>query len=136
MNDQDFLNQFEVCSLPKEHFKHRGHLRIAWLYLDKYPYPEAVRAVRTGIMKYAASLGAAQIFHETVTLTWIQLVAAARHKKDTSSFDDFMAENPELANSKLIYEYYSPELLQTETAKNAWQPPDLQKLPVDIDQFR
>lgn len=136
MNDQDFLQQFEACSLPKELFKHRGHLRVTWLYLEKYAYPEAVDAVRDGIKKYAASLGAAQIFHETMTLAWIKLVAAARHQKDASSFEDFMAAHPELANSKLIHEYYSLELLQTDAARNAWLTPDLQPLPVDTDQSR
>jgi len=33
-----------------------------------------------------------------------------------------------LANSRLVFEYYTPELLQSEEAKRKWVEPDLRKI--------
>lgn len=128
MRDEAFLDQFEQCTLPKEYFKHRGHLRIAWLYLNRYSFPEACDHIRSGIKRYAASLGASQIYHETVTMTWARLVSNAMKIKNTDTFTDFEAAHPQLFNSKLIYEYYSTSLLESDAAKQEWIAPDLKSL--------
>lgn len=135
MNDQEFLWQFERCVLPKEQFKHDGHLRVAWLYLNKYAINTAVLCIRQGIRRYATSLNALQIYHETMTLTWIALVADAMHKGNADTFDAFIDIHTELKNSKLINDYYSPQRLQNVAAKTGWLAPDLRHLPVDIGQF-
>lgn len=128
MRDEAFLNQFEQCTLPKEYFKHKGHLRIAWLYLGKYSFPEACDHIRSGIKRYAASLGASQIYHETMTMAWVRLVFNAMQTQRAETFADFEAANPQLFNSKLIHEYYSASLLQSDAAKQAWIEPDLKSL--------
>lgn len=35
MNDQEFLEGFERCSIPREKWSHEAHLRMAWLYLTR-----------------------------------------------------------------------------------------------------
>lgn len=128
MRDESFLNQFEECTLPKEHFKHRGHVRIAWLYLNRFPFDEACDHIRNGIQRYAASLGASQIYHETMTMAWARLVFNAMQAKNAHTFDDFAAAHPSLFNSQLIHEYYSAPLLQSDAAKQQWIEPDLKSL--------
>ena len=39
--DDAFLDAFENCSLPESEFDHRGHLRLGWLYLERYSLEEA-----------------------------------------------------------------------------------------------
>jgi hypothetical protein len=49
MTDDAFLSAFEACTLDPQHFNHRGHVRLAWLYLQRYPFDEAVtRATHLG----------------------------------------------------------------------------------------
>ena len=125
MQDHAFLQQFENCTLPKENFKHKGHLRIAWIYLCHHPFPLALEHIAAGIKKYAASLGASQIYHETMTQAWARLVSAAMQAENTETFDQFIHLHPQLLNSNALAEYYSPECLASNNAKCEWVQPDL-----------
>ncbi len=42
MTDAEFVAAFESCALPAQAFRHRDHVRLAWLYLRRVPYDEAV----------------------------------------------------------------------------------------------
>ena len=54
MCDDDFLAGFNDLSLPLEAFNHLGHLRVAWIYLQRYPLPDAIELVCGGIARFAA----------------------------------------------------------------------------------
>ena len=43
LSDADFIDQFERKILSPEHFNHIGHLRLAWLYLQKNSLTNAVK---------------------------------------------------------------------------------------------
>lgn len=123
MRDQDFLTQFEQCTLPKEYFKHINHLRIAWLYLSQSTLAEATPRIIQGIIRYATSLGAAQIYNETLTQAWIYIVADAINNE--LDFDTFIHNNPHLLEKDLPLQYYSSALLYSEQARQSWVAPDL-----------
>lgn len=127
MQDEELLSQFEACTLAKEHFKHINHLRIAWLYLSKYPLEHASNCVTQGIIRYAASIGAAHIYNETLTRTWVMLVYNAINV-NTTSFEQLIQLNPKLLDKNYPYCYYSKSLLDSETAHKQWLPPDLKAL--------
>lgn len=128
MNDQSFLQQFEACTLPKEYFTHRGHLRLAFLYLSQCTQDEAINKIIQGIKRYAASLGATQKYHETMTIAWIKLTANAMQQSQAENFEIFYQSQPALQNSKLIFNYYSPDLINSGEAKRKWVEPDLRPL--------
>lgn len=131
MNDHEFLGSFIYCTLPPEHFDHRGHLRVAWLHLRRYPFAQAVHETCTGIARYAASLGAADKFHWTVTEALMHLMRAGGADEPASTFDGFLASNPELvANARAaVGRHYSAGLLATPEAKAGFVAPDLAPLP-------
>ena len=128
MQDDEFLLQFEQCTLPKEYFKHRGHLRITWIYLSKNTLEDAMPQIIQGIKRYAASLGAAHIYHETLTRAWILLVHSAMLQCRTICYDDFIVKNEYLLDKSLIFQYYSPKILESEDARRIWFEPDLKSL--------
>ncbi len=128
MNDHEFITQFEACTLPKESFTHTGHLRLAWVYLSKHSYDEAVELISIGIQRYADSLGASQKFHVTITIVWIKLVEAGINMHPAESFADFLAANPDLTDSKILTKYYSPACLNSEKARYEWVEPDLLRI--------
>src|ERR1043165_6844264 len=41
MTDDDFVRAFESYELPPDSFRHKQHLRLAWLYLRRLPYDAA-----------------------------------------------------------------------------------------------
>ncbi len=75
LNDATFIAQFENQTLSSAHFNHIGHLRLAWLYLERYPLEQAISLVCGGIKAYAESLGASTKFHFTITNAIVRIMA-------------------------------------------------------------
>lgn len=110
-------------------FGHREHVELAWSYLDRYPLAAAKHAMASAIRHVAAEHGAADKYHETLTLAWIHLVAVHRERWPASTFEEFMLRNRQLLDSHLLDEHYSPQVLGSASARAAWTEPDLRALP-------
>lgn len=110
-------------------FGHREHLELAWTYLRIHEPDEARRAMSTAIQHVAESHGASDKFHETLTRGWVHLVAVHAARSDATTFDDFIAANPDLLNRHLLDAHYSPELMWSARARAEWIEPDLRALP-------
>ena len=129
-SDEDFLRAFEDLSFPADQFHHREHIRVAWLYLKSSDATRAAERMSDGIRRFANHHGATQKYHHTLTLAWMRLVAAALVEAPAGhNFMQFLAEYSELGDKELLKKYYSPELLQTNAAREGWVLPDLQPLP-------
>jgi hypothetical protein len=129
MTGLEFTTAFESCELPKEQFHHRDHLRLAWIYLQRYGHPQAARKIADAIRKYAAHNNASQKYHETITMAWLELVHLAQQSlPDSATFDDLPHAFPELLQKNALAEYYSSGVLESETAKRIFVPPDLKPL--------
>jgi hypothetical protein len=111
-------------------FGHREHLELAWNYLDRYPLAVAKRAMASAIRRIAAEHGAADKYHETLTLAWVHLVAVHRERWPASTFGEFIGRNPQLLDSHLLDGHYSSDVLWRGGARAAWTEPDLRALPV------
>lgn len=129
MQDEEFLAQFENCTLPKAAFRHRSHLRLAWIYLSQLPLDEAKHKLAQSIVRYATSLGAIQIYNETLTYLWVYLVYEAMNKNNAATFDAFIKKNAYLLDKDLPLHYYSASRLESEQARKQWLGPDLKQLP-------
>jgi hypothetical protein len=127
--DDEFIRAFESCTLPKEAFRHREHLRLAWLYLRRLPYSEAAASMERSIRAYAAHHGALQKYHHTMTLVWMRLVAAAADACSEQDFDAFLNAHPALLDKSAPRRFYSAERLEQPAARAAWLEPDLSPLP-------
>lgn len=110
-------------------FGHREHLELTWRYLQLYDADEAHRAVTAAIRHVASLHGARDKYHETITRSWVRLVAFHRVDRDAESFDGFIAENGGLLDRDLLAAHYSPELISSPRARTQWAEPDLRDLP-------
>ncbi len=128
--DQEFRESFESLRIPNELFRHREHIRLAWVYLTRFSEKEAVSRMVQGIRAFAKHNGAGGKYHHTITLAWMHLV---RHEVRCSPagqhFSSFLAANPHLLNSQLLADYYSSASLKSDAARNGWLEPDRQPLP-------
>ena len=131
MTDTEFAVRFADCTLPPADFNHRGHVRIAWINLQRYPFDEAVRRTCEGIRTYATSLGASAKFHWTITEALMHLLRASGASDDSMSFDRFLDNNAALlADARgRIGMHYTDALLATDNARTGFVPPDLAPLP-------
>ena len=130
MDDQAFLQAFEDGTLPPSQFSHRGHIRMAWLYLRACGWDEGMIHIRSGIQTFAARLGATTKYHETITVFWARVVHhMIADQPHIDSFEDFLAHFPQILDSHLIESHYSTELLRSALARQQWVEPDIVQLP-------
>jgi hypothetical protein len=125
IGDEEFLRAFNGCELPAACFRHGDHLRLAWIYLHREPADEALKSVRTGIQRFAAHHGVSHIYHETLTIAWLRLLASHREP----DFAQFMRENEHRLNLQLLHRFWTPGALNSETARRTWLKPDREALP-------
>ncbi|MBN8420912.1 MAG: hypothetical protein J0L73_18490 [Verrucomicrobia bacterium] len=134
MDDEEHLRRFEDQSLPKELWNHRAHLKVAYLYLRRLPYPEALERLRTGIKSYNAAHCIQDTptggYHETMTQVWLQLVhTALRQFGPADTADAFFDTQTQLSDQRTPLLFYSRDRLMSPEAKRSLIEPDLAPLP-------
>ncbi len=121
MTDDEFLAALEDTSLPDAAFRHRDHLRAAYLYLRRDGFTQAVAGMSAALRRFAASRGKAERYHETVTIAFLALInERLASSGDPGSFDAFISRHPEIAERDLLTRYYRPETLASENARRSF----------------
>jgi hypothetical protein len=110
-------------------FGHREHLELAWSCLDRYDVDTAHAAVATAVRHVARLHGMPDRYHETITRSWVHVVALHRSIDPADSFDGFIAAHPELLTRDLLSRHYSTPVLAGERARAEWAEPDLRAFP-------
>ena len=125
--DAEFLRRFEDKSLPPEAFDHRGHLRLAWLYLRDCDPEQAVAKTTAGIAAYAAHLGAADKFHHTLTEAVVRIMSARLARCRTADLETYLRANRDLVEDLrgVLLRRYRPQTLDSALARRQFLPPDL-----------
>lgn len=121
---------FETCTTPAADFPHRSHLVVATWYLNGATRLQAIAKMRASILNFVDHYGIEGKYNETITQLWIILVE--RHLQmlpsNLSLLDRANAVVEALADSRVMFEYYSKELLWSERAMREWVDPDLKSL--------
>jgi hypothetical protein len=130
--DEDFLRDFEETTLPKSDWTHRAHIRMAWLYLQRFSFDTALHRVKQGIVRYNSVHGVAGAYHETVTEAYVRVIAHRSTLRGApSTFEAFALANADLldrAASPLLL-FYRKETLFSDLARARFVEPDLRALP-------
>ena len=130
MNDAEFLRLFHQNVLSGEEFRHRGHLRLAWLILSKHPRDEAEQIVARQIRRFAVANGASNRYHDTLTRFWVRLVSHVMGiAPEAGSIDELLARFPLLLDKSLPYRHWRGETFNSDEARAGWVEPDLVPLP-------
>jgi len=117
MTDTEFLHAFEAATLPPQAFDHRAHLRAACLYLERRPFLEACIAMRDGLRRYAAHIGRAGLYHETLTVAFMSVVGERLAAAPGLSWQALLERHPELCERDLLERYYDPARLASAAAR-------------------
>ena len=134
MDDDELLRQFESGTFPLEDWHHREHIRIAYMYLQKYGFGEALIRLREGIQRFNALKGIVdgpgRGYHETMTQAWLRLVDFTMKQHGAAdSADAFAENNPQLLEQRSMRFFYSRERFMSAEAKARFVEPDLAPLP-------
>ncbi|HIP80479.1 MAG TPA: hypothetical protein EYH07_18715 [Kiloniellaceae bacterium] len=122
MTDEDFLRRLADCSLPIEAFDHRGHVRAAYLVLcDAECFGEALARMRRLITAYAASIGKAGLYHETITVAFMALINQRRAESGGAlSWAAFAEANPDLFDKDILTDRYETSVLKSDLARQVF----------------
>ena len=133
-DDGALLEAFEHCTLPKPAWTHQTHVRVAWLHLQRDPFPDALRKMRAGIRVLNAAHGVengpSSCYHETLTCTFMCVIwATIQSAGACDSSLEFCEANPHLLARTLPRLLYTRERMNTVEARQHFVPPDLTPLP-------
>jgi hypothetical protein len=128
---ESVVQGFESCMTAKDDFSHASHLTVAVFYLYELGEPQATEKMRAGLLRFLNHHGIGPSkFHETLTVFWIKLVRAflLQLQPQTSLVAMTNAVIERARSSRLVFEYYSEELLKSDGARKSWIEPDLKDL--------
>lgn len=124
LTETEFVQRFEDATLPTDAFRHRDHVRLAWLYLKRYPALEALTRFAEGLKRFASAHGHPGLYHETIT--WAFLFLIRERMADEETWEEFAAKNPDLLTWKpsVLDRYYEKETLFSDRARRIFVLPD------------
>lgn len=137
MNDDDFIGQFEACTLPFDQWHHRAHVKLAYLYLIRHGFWVALEKLRNGIRAYNAANKVpdepTRGYHETQTRFWLSLIeTTVEEYGPLPTSDEFFDFHPQLSQTKVHRLFYSRSLFLSPLAKREFVEPDLTALPKPV----
>jgi hypothetical protein len=126
LSEDELIEAFEACTLAPAQFPHREHVRLAWAYLRRESLADAIAKFCGGLKVFAASIGKAGLYHETVSWAFMLIIQdrIARGQHDT--WAAFAAANPDLLlnGRQLLERYYLPVTLDSPLARASFIWPD------------
>ena len=127
MSDDEFLASFEACNLENRSFHHADHVRMALLYLSRYPALQALERFSTSLARFAAAHGKPGLYNETITWAFLLLIRERMARAgQPQTWPQFAADNPDLLSwqNSILKKYYRDETLTSELAKRTFLFPD------------
>ncbi len=128
----EVVRRFESCEFQPDEFKHRRHLTVALCYLLRFSDEEALEQMRRGILRFLAhhGLDPSGVYHETLTVFWIKcvrsFVARAGAGRTLAALANELTES--CGDARLVFDFYSKELIESDEARRGWVGPDLKPL--------
>jgi hypothetical protein len=130
ISDDEFLHAFFALTLANSEFRHRDHLRLAWLAVRRHGAGAAEDAVTAGIRRFAQHHRHGPAYHDTMTRFWVRLVAhAVSDRPEIEDFDEFLTAYPWLLDKNTPLRHWSREAMFSVGARVDWCEPDLVALP-------
>lgn len=121
------LENFETCRTGKGDFHHEHHLVVAACYLQSLSIQDATRKLRQSLHRFLKHHQVdAQKYNETLTMFWLEMVARelSQIPQQTALVSKCNSVIAALSDPKLVSEFYSDELLWSESARQAFVEPD------------
>jgi hypothetical protein len=127
LNEAEWMDAFERCTLPNDAFHHAEHLKMAFLYLREFPPLEALRRFSVNLTRFAAASGKPNLYNETITWAFLLLIRERNARANSpQTWAEFSVANADLLrwDDNILKKYYRPETLSSELAKRVFLFPD------------
>ena len=127
VSDEELIGKFEDGSLPVAEFHHEQHVRVAFLYLCKYPLLDVLARFPANLKRYAATHGKNGLYHETITWAYLFIVSERIARAgETQTWGQFRSANMDLFDRErpLLKRFYCDETLASAFACERFVMPD------------
>jgi hypothetical protein len=111
MTDQDFLHAFETTCLKEEDFDHAAHVRAGFLLIQRHGFVCALAHYCTALRALTAYYGAAEKYHETITIAYLSLINERMAPAPDIKWENFKAAHPDLFTKDALSAFYTPAQL-------------------------
>lgn len=127
LTDEVFLSQFKRNELDPELFDHEAHLRLAYLYIQRFGLHTAISEVCKQIKAFTENVGEPERYNETVTTAAVRAVDHFMNRAGSKDFKSFIKEFPKLKDNlkELLAQHYGIDIYNSEIAKSSFLEPDL-----------
>jgi hypothetical protein len=121
IGDDELIGAFGEGRVTKEMFRHRDHVRLAYLYLTKYEdLAEAALHFRRAFRRFTVEQGVPHLYNETLTWAYLVLIQRRMFERLVGSSFELLEHSPDLAEHRtgLISRYYDLDgVMQSPLAK-------------------
>jgi hypothetical protein len=120
MNDPEWMEAFESCTLPIGSFHHAEHVKMAFLYLQKFAPLEALDRFSLNLARFAAAHGKPGLYNETITWAFLLIIRERIARANSpQTWVEFSSANTDLLrwDDNILKKYYRAETLSSELAK-------------------
>jgi hypothetical protein len=118
------LERFVRCDADPRAFSHEQHVRMGFEMLRRHDFAETAYLYSRVLRAMAERAGRPRIFHQTITIAFLSLIAERMRADEPASFADFAARNPDLLEKSLLSRWYRPERLATEISRSSFILPE------------
>ena len=118
------VEQFEAGNVDVDRFDHEAHVRIGWLYLQRFDLAEAIGRFDRALQRLTEKVGAADKYHATIT--WLFLLLINERSRRNESWSAFRERNNDLFENSTatLRRYYSDTRLFSSEARRHFVLPD------------
>ena len=114
------LERFMRGELDAASFAHRDHVRLGYEMLRRYDFPETLFYYSRALRTMTTRVGKPQVFHQTITVAFLSLIAERIDSADYPDFDAFAQANPDLFDKSALARCYPSRRLATDTARRTF----------------
>ena len=127
LSNEEFEEKFSTCNFRPLWFTHEAHLRLAWIYINKYGKEVAFNKYSAQLQAFANKYNADGKYNATVTFASIEIMNHFISNSDSYDFKDFMSEFPQLKTTfkQVLQSHYSRDIFTSKEAKKHILQPDL-----------
>jgi hypothetical protein len=125
--NEALVSEFEQGRAPGD-FHHTDHVRVAFAYVSRFPFLEAVERFSAALKRFAVSKGKPNLYHETITWAYLFLIRERIARSGpTQSWEEFAERNPDLLIWKggVLATLYRPDTLDSDLARHTFVLPDV-----------
>jgi hypothetical protein len=102
LDDDALLAAFAALRLPAADFHQREHIRLAFTLLRRHDGDLATSAAvfRALLQRFAAAIGVASLYHETITWAYLAIIAERMHGRGYATSAELLADHPDLLDHR------------------------------------